>query len=382
MSAGLSSQSWSEASGLQIASHPVVVTVSALDAFPMPIPLARPISSALGTYTAIDCVVVKVDTSDGLVGTGFTMGLGGAWSRAVAAYITDELAPLVIGQDALAPEALWKRIWSPNKARMRAGLGVWALSAVDIAVWDIVAKAAGLPLHTLLGGYQSDVPVYGSGGWHDLTDDELVAECESFASQGITAYKYKIGSTRDLERTRLLRRAMGDDYILLADANQRFNVREAIESSAMLADYGVAWIEEPVLADTLDDLAEVAVGSQVPTAAGENAYFSWEFREMLERRAVSYLQPDIARCGGVTEFRKIGALADAYEVALSSHLWHELSISLVGAARRGWACEYTELIPEGVFIRDFPVIDGRISVPQVPGHAVEFEADAIARLTR
>ena len=348
----------------------------------MPIPMARPISSALGTYTAIDCVVVALETTDGPSGTGFTMGLGGAWSRAVAAYITDELAPLVVGEDALAPEALWMRMWSPNKARMRAGLGVWALSAVDIAAWDIVAKHAELPLHTLLGGFEPNVPVYGSGGWHDLSDDELVSECEAFAALGISSYKYKIGSPRDLERTRLLRRAMGDDYTLLADANQRFNVREAIDSSAMLADYGVAWIEEPVLADTLDDLAEVAASSRVATAAGENAYFSWGFREMCERRAVSYLQPDIARCGGVTEFRKIGALADAFELSLSSHLWHELSISVVGAARRGWACEYTELIPKGTFTREFPVVDGRIAVPDVPGHGVEFNSDALQRWVR
>lgn len=348
----------------------------------MPIPLAKPISSALGTYTAIDCVMVTVHTSDGPTGTGFTMGLGGAWSRAVAAYITDELTPLAIGQDVLAPEALWRRLWSPNKARMRAGLGVWALSAVDIAVWDIVAKTAGLPLHTLLGGYRRDVPVYGSGGWHDLSDAELVGEAEAFAAQGITAYKYKIGSTRDLERTALLREAMGDDYTLLADANQRYGVREAIEVSAMLADYGIAWMEEPVLADTLDDLAEVAAGSAVPTAAGENAYFAWGFREMCERRAVSYLQPDIARCGGVTEFRKIAALADSYEIALSSHLWHELSISLVGAARSGWACEYTELIPAGTFTRPFEVTDGNISIPDVAGHGVEFNPDAVTRWAR
>ena len=156
-------------------------------------------------------------------------------------------------------------------------------------------------------------------------------------------------------------------------------MREAVETSRMLADFGVAWIEEPVQADSTDDLAEVAASTAVPTAAGENVYFAWGFRELCDRRAAAYLQPDVARCGGITEFRKVAALADAYQLDLSSHLWHELSISLVGAARQGWACEYTELIPPGVFTRDFAVVDGRISVPDVPGHGVEFDPAVLAR---
>lgn len=353
--------------------------ITSIEARPMPIPLRRPISSSLGTYTTVEGVVVSLHTADGPDGVGFTMGLGGAWSRAVATYINDELAPLAIGLDAMSPEAVWHRMWSPNKARMRAGLGVWALSAVDIATWDAFGKMAGVPLHRLMGGFRRDVPVYGSGGWHDLSDAELVAECERFASKGITAYKYKIGSSRDVDRTRLLRQAMGDDFTLLADANQRFDVRGALEVSAMLADFGVAWIEEPVLADSVDDLADVAARSPVPTAAGENAYFGWGFREICERRAASYLQPDVARCGGVTEFRKIAALADTHRLALSSHLWHELSISLVGASASGWAAEYTELLPEGIFTRPFDVADGAIAVPDAPGHGVEFTAEAIER---
>jgi L-alanine-DL-glutamate epimerase-like enolase superfamily enzyme len=256
---------------------------------------------------------------------------------------------------------------------------VWALSAVDIACWDIVGKAAGLPVHRMLGGFREAVPVYGSGGWHTLTDTALVAEAEAFAAQGITAYKYKIGTDRDQARTALLRETLGPEFTLLADANQKYTVREAIEVSRMLVDYGVAWIEEPVLADSVDDLAEVAAHSRVPTAAGENAYFRWGFREMCERRAAAYLQPDVGRCGGITEFAKIAHLADAYNLSLSSHLWHELSISLVGASSRGFMAEYAELIPAGALTRTFPVVEGKIMVPGVAGHGVEFTAEALDR---
>lgn len=358
------------------------LAIAAIEAVAMPIPLARPIASALGSYTHVDCVTVLMHTSDGPTGFGFNLGLGGAASAALVPYIEQELAPLALGQDALAPEALWQRLWGSNKARMRGGLGVWALSAVDIACWDVVAKSAGLPLHRLLGGFRTNVPVYGSGGWLNLTDAEMVAECEAFAALGITAFKYKIGADRDRERTALLRHAMGDDFTLFADANQQFTVREAIESSQMLADYGIAWIEEPVLADSVTDLAEVAAASAVPVAAGENAYFRWGFREICDLRAASYLQPDVTRCGGITEFRKIASLADSYRLALSSHLWPELSVSLVGAAPSGYLPEFAELIPPDLLTRRFPVVGGAIQVPDVPGHGVEFTDEAMARFRR
>ncbi len=348
------------------------LVIDRIEATARTLPLRRPIASALGSYDHVDCVVVDVHTIDGPTGCGFTACLGGAASAAIVPYIEQELTPLATGQNVLYPEALWHRLWGPNKARQRAGIGVWALSAIDIAVWDALAKAAGLPLVTLLGGYRHTVPVYGSGGWHTLSDDEMLAECREFAAKGITAYKYKIGTDRDEARTALLRREMGDDFTLLADANQRYGVREAVEVAAMLAHHGVAWLEEPVVADSVDDLAAVAERSPVPVAAGENAYLRWGFREIVERRAAAYLQPDIGRCGGVTEFRKVGALADAGGLALSSHLWHELSISLVGAFSSGWACEYAELLPEGTLTRPFEVVDGSIAVPPVAGHGVEF----------
>ncbi|MGH8915652.1 MAG: mandelate racemase/muconate lactonizing enzyme family protein, partial [Acidimicrobiia bacterium] len=342
-------------------------------------PLPNPITTALSTNTHVDATAVRLRTEGDLTGFGITAGLGGYAAGAVKPYIDAELAPLAVGQDALAPEALWNRMWSPNKPRMRAGIGVWALSAVDIACWDVVGKTAGLPVHRLLGGFRDDVPVYGSGGWHTLADDELVNECQGFAGMGIAAYKYKIGSPRDRERTALLRQEMGEDFTLFADANQRFTVTQALETARMLADHGVAWIEEPVLADSTDDLAAVAAASPVPVAAGENVYFRWGFREICDRRAASYLQPDVGRCGGITEFAKIAHIADAYNLALSSHLWHELSISLVGASPMGFMVEYAELIPPDALTREFEVVDGRIRVPEAPGHGVELTAEAMTR---
>jgi len=330
----------------------------------------------------VDGVVLDVElvhTEGGPSGTGYTTVLGGEGGGAMASYVRDELGPLTIGQDALAPEALWHRMWGPNKARLRAGLGVYALSAVDIALWDIVGKAAGMPLNRLFGGYRQSVPAYGSGGWHTLTDAELMDEAQGAAEKGMTGYKFKIGTPRDRERIAMLRKEMGPGFTLYVDANQKYNVREAVEVSKMLAEYGVAWFEEPVIADSVDDLAEVARKSAVPVAAGENAYMRWGFREICERRAAAYLQPDVGRCGGITEFAKIAHLADAYNLSLSSHLWHELSISLVGAVSSGFMVEYAELLPPDTLTRPFEVVDGHIRVPDVPGHGVEVTPESMKR---
>ncbi len=361
--------------------HPWVAdtTIGAVETTALRFPLSIPITTALSTYTHVDATAVTLLTDGGLTGFGITAGLGGMAGVAIKPYIDSELAPVIVGMDALAPARIWERMWSPNKPRMRAGIGVWALSAVDIACWDLMGKAAGLPLHRLLGGFEIDVPVYGSGGWHSLDDDDLVAECQDFAKKGIGAYKYKIGSRRDQERTELLRREMGDGFTLFADANQRFTVTEALETARMLADYGISWIEEPVLADSCDDLAEVAATSPVPVATGENVYFGWGFREICDRRAAAYLQPDVGRCGGISEFTKVAHLAESYNLALSSHLWHELSISLVGASRAGFMVEYAELIPPDALTRPFEVVEGRIEVPDVPGHGVELTLEAMTR---
>lgn len=353
--------------------------IAEIEAKSLRVPLARPIGSASGAKAALDYLLVLLRIENGPTGCGFVMSLGGEASTALVPYVEKELAPLAVGRDALAPEALWLRLWGPNKARMRGGLGVQALSAVDAACWDALAKAAGTPLSRVLGGFRSRVPVYGSGGWLTLTDAEMVEECRGFMEKGIGAYKLKLGTERDEERIRVLRREVGEGIALLADANQKYSPREALEAAAMLAEYGVEWFEEPVPADSVDDLARVARRSPVPVAAGENAYMRWGFREICERRAASFLQPDVGRCGGVTEFRRAAHLAEAWNLSLCSHLLQEVSVSLVAATPGGRMVEYMELLPPDALTRDFPVVDGCMEVPDAPGHGVEFTERAIRK---
>ena len=353
--------------------------ITGIEAKSLKVPLARAIGSANSTKSELDYLVVFLHTKSGPTGCGFVMGLGGETSTTLVPYIEKELAPLAVGQDALAPEALWMRLWGPNKPRMRGGLGVQALSAIDTACWDALARAADMPLSTILGGFRNTVPVYGSGGWLTFTDAEMVDECMGFMEKGIGAYKLKLGSERDEERIRTLRDEVGESVVLFADANQKYNPREALEVAAMLAEYDVRWFEEPVLADSVDDLAEVAERSPVPVAAGENAYMRWGFREICERRAAAFLQPDVGRCGGVTEFRKIAHLAEAYNLSLCAHLLQEVSLSLLAATPSGYMVEYVEMLPPETLTREFSVSNGCMEVPDIPGHGMEFCEEAIRR---
>ncbi len=201
--------------------------ISSIAVSVLEVPFDKPIRSALGTYVGSDYVVVELQTASGVRGYGYTMSLDRRGTKAVVSYIENELTPLALDQHVSAPATLWNRMWSPNKARMRGGVGVHALSAVDTAVWDVTAKLKELPLATLLGGTRETIEAYGSGGWLSLSDDELIEEAQSHAENGITGYKIKIGGPRDPERIELLRKEMGDDFILYTDANQNYSVEEA-----------------------------------------------------------------------------------------------------------------------------------------------------------
>jgi len=352
------------------------LTITNISISVLEVPFDKPIRSALGTYVGSDYVVAELQTASGVTGYGYTMSLDRRGTKAVVSYIENELTPLALGQDATEPEALWNRMWSPNKARMRGGVGVHALSAVDTAVWDAAAKIEDTPLATLLGGTRDRIEVYGSGGWLSLTDEELVAEAQSHAENGITGYKLKIGGERDKERIALLRREMGDEFVLYSDANQNYSVDEAVAASEWLVDFDVAWLEEPVLADCPWDMQAVAEKSKIPVAAGENVYFGWGFQDLVDRQACAYLQPDVGRCGGVTEWIKIAEKAGANNLRLTSHLLHELSTCLIGAFPSGYQVEFMDFFKENPFTQDCSVRDGHLTLPQVPGHGVEFSETA------
>ena len=350
---------------------------------PVVIRLDQPIGSALGKIAEFGCILVYV-RAGGLVGESIVFTLHNK-RTAVLQTMIDELAELVVGQDAGHIAGFWKRAWRDINFLGHKGVPVVGISALDSALWDLFGKSAGLPLYRLLGGASDRVPAYHSGGlWLDRSIAQLVKEAEGFAAAGFRAMKMRLGSSdhrTDVARVRAVREAIGPDIRLMADANQGMNEAGAIRLGRMLEEFDLTWFEEPLPAWDLDGLARVAAELDTPIASGETDYSRYAFRRMLELRSADILMPDLQRVGGVTEFMRVGHLADAFDVPISSHLFPEQSIQLLGALSNANFLEYMPWFSP-LFRERLEFEGGAALVPERPGFGFTFDEDFVSSLER
>ena len=320
---------------------------------------------------------VHILTDEGITGLGI-----GKSAPGIKQIVENIFAPILIGQDPYDIEKLWDLMYWAIRSFGRKGVAFQAISSVDISLWDLKAKSLDLPLYKLLGAFSDAVPIYGSGGWTNYTEEQLVREMTDYVDRGIPRVKMKVGKDfgksekEDLQRLELVRKSVGDDIEIFVDANWGYYPKQAIMMAKQFENYNIGWFEEPVLADCPWELEQVAATSRVPIAAGENVYFAWGFQDLCYRRAASFLQPDIGRCGGVTEWIKISNLASENELKLTSHLLHEVSASLIGAFSAGFAIEFMNFFSTNPFTEDFSVNKGYLTVPDIPGHGVVFSKSA------
>jgi L-alanine-DL-glutamate epimerase-like enolase superfamily enzyme len=264
-------------------------------------------------------------------------------------------------------------MYRADRAIRRVGIAGYAVGALDIGLWDLVGKVAGLPLYKLWGAVTDRVPAYGSGGWPKYSTDDLVNEAQRYVALGCRYYKMKIHHPDprvNRARVEAVRRALGDGVQLMVDANQRLDVLGAIRQAELLEDLGLAWFEEPVLADDAAACAEVARSIRIPVATGENNQTRFEFRELIERRAARYLMPDVCRANGFSETLRIGHLAAAHQVAVSPHAVHELSLHVVGALSNGSLVEFIDWAPADLLEGMPRCEDGHFRIPDRPGHGI------------
>src|SRR5262244_2072341 len=340
------------------------------------------IESCILTVPTQKPVVAQLATDEGIGWLGYSLAFGGGGAEAIKVYLDTRLAPLLIGQDPLFVERLWERMFRGDRGIKRQGVAAYALSALDIGLWDIAGKAARLPLHKLWGAVTDRVPAYGSGGWPAYGIDDLLGEAERYAKLGCRYYKMKIhhpDPRENRKRVEAVRRALGDDVRMMVDANQKLDVLGARRQAALLEDFDLVWFEEPVLADDLAACAEVAHSIRIPVATGENNYTRFEFRELLERRAARYLMPDVCRANGFSETLKIGHLAAAHQVAVSPHVVHELSLHIVGALSNGFLVEFIDWMAPALFDGVPACEDGHFRIPDRPGHGVAIARAAIEK---
>jgi len=328
---------------------------------------------------------VEVHSDAGPVGLGWTAGL-----RATRAVVMDTLRETLIGKDPFDTEGLWNEMFWRVRGFGRKGVAFQAISAVDIALWDLKAKALGLPLYKLLGACHDSVPVYGSGGWTNYTEAELVREQMSYVEQGYPAIKMKIGKEfgqrerEDLARLAAVRRAAGDEITLYVDANNGYTAKQAIRVARGLEEREVAWFEEPVLADDVDGLAQVARATSIPVATGEHEYTKFGFKDLLARGGADIAQPDVGRVGGVTEWLKVAHLAHAFNLPVASHAFAPIHLHLAMATPNILVVEMlgTETASNRVFFTELPQPkNGRWApFPDRPGLGVELRPAAVNKL--
>jgi L-alanine-DL-glutamate epimerase-like enolase superfamily enzyme len=344
--------------------------------------LPEPIGSALGPIRDFGCVLVTVRTDDGLTGENLIFTLNNR-RTSVLRQMVDELADLIIGRDPGHIANFWARAWKDINFLGHKGVPVVGISALDGALWDLAGKAAGLPLYRMLGGAQDRVPVYHSGGlWLSLATDELVEEASRFVAEGFGAMKMRLGHADpkdDIARVRAVRQAIGPNIKLMADANQGLNEAQAIRLGRMLEEFDLTWFEEPLPAWDLEGLARVSAALDTPIASGETEYTRYGFRRMLELRSADILMPDMQRVGGLSEFMRVGHMAESHDVAVSSHLFPETSIQALGALSNAIFLEYMPWFSP-LYNERLSFADGCAIVPERPGWGFTFNRDYIAHL--
>ncbi|MEM7125329.1 MAG: mandelate racemase/muconate lactonizing enzyme family protein [Chloroflexota bacterium] len=288
-----------------------------------------------------------VISDEGIEGLG--AGGGGLASRAV---IEGTLKPILVDQNPLHIEKLWNDMFWAIRGVGRKGLAFNALSAVDIALWDLKAKYFNVPLYQLLGPYTDTVPVYGSGGWTHFSIDELVAEQMSYVVRGMKAVKMKVGKDfgkserEDIARLAAVREAVGDDIEILIDANNGYYAKQAIAMAKAFAPYRIGWFEEPVLADDIEGLAAIARATDIPIATGEHEYTKYGFKDLLTRGGADIAQPDVGRVGGITEWMKVAHLADAFNLPVAPHAYQLFHLHLCCAIPNLRIVEYLGVTEE------------------------------------
>lgn len=360
--------------------------ITQVDSQVLRLPLNRPISAPTGDrHGRLDhlfLLLVHLDTDAGHRGLGYAYTVQGG-GRALKVIADDDIAPLVVGEDPLDHERVGSKVYWRLQSIGRRGLVAHAYSAVDLALWDLKGKAAGLPLYKLLGGARDSAPVYGSDtGWLWMSPEEIIETSRPYLDQGMMGIKVKVGGSdpeADAERVTRVREALGEDMWLGVDANQRYDYGTALSMGHFFEEeMGVDWFEEPLSCEDVEGHARLCQRLEVPIASGETLFGRDEFQRYLDRGAMDVVQPDITRLGGLTPFLKVAALADQYHRPLAPHLMPEVAVHVACGLPNVLAVEYMPwLFP--AFVETPAVVKGRMVPPKRPGLGLEVSGDAVEK---
>ena len=339
---------------------------------PLPVALS---DSTHGEMTVFELNTVRVRDADGAEGVGytFTCGRNGV---AIDALLERDFPALMQGEDADRIEHLWTRLWWAMHYGGRGGPTVLALSAIDIALWDLKAKRLGQPLWKLLGGNDPRVPCYAGGIDLDYPLDKLLQQTRDNLARGFRAIKIKVGRKRlgeDVERVKAMREFLGEGFPLMVDANMKWTADEAIRAARAFAPYDLGWLEEPLIPDDVAGHVRVVREGGLPVATGENFRTLWEFKQMIASGGVTFPEPDVTNCGGITPFIKVAHLAEAFNLPVTSHGAHDITVHLLGAVPNRSYLEAHGFGLDRYIAEPLRIEDGFALCPDRPGHGIEFD---------
>lgn len=366
--------------------------ITRVEAIQLEAPVARPWRIATARLATMGATVVRLSTDDGLTGVGeciVRLGPG-----ATAAVIDEVLAPIVLGRDPLDVEGIWDDMFRSMRARGHSrGFLVEAMSGIDIALWDLLGKAHGLPVARLLGGHgRPRLPAYASSILLD-TPEVMAREAAALVGQGFGAVKMKVGEglAVDAARMRAVREAVGPGVDVMLDANSGYDAATAVAVAREAERVGMFWLEEPVPPDDLPGYRRVRSGTTMRIAAGESEFTVAGFRDLLHDGLLDVVQPDIARAGGFTGCRRIAALAGAYGCAVAPHTGASGALCIAASLHLGAAVSgflifehmYLANPLQEILVPALPQpVDGVIEVPSRPGLGFQLDDSALERFRR
>ena len=384
--------------------------IQSIETYVLRMPLGeRKFYSSQCAFPERNSLLVAVRTDTGLCGWGEGGQCGPA--QPVASCIDEILAPMIIGRDPLTPAVIWEDLYSATRDFGQKGTYVEAISAIDIALWDILGKELGAPIHRLLGGARRQaVNAYATGCYYreeDMSDPEAGAsrmreESAGYAAQGFATVKVKIGLLsldQDRKRLKAVREAVGDEVTILADANHAYNRFTAIRMAHELEELGAGWFEEPVVPEDREAYRAVREATSVPVTGGECEFTRYGFRDLFSGGCVDIAQPDVCACGGISELMKIQAMASAYGVWVLPHVWGS-AVALAAALQFLATVPLFPHTAHPVPLQNEPMVefdrnpnalrdelaetpftlkDGRLAVPQGPGLGIEVREEIVER---
>jgi L-alanine-DL-glutamate epimerase-like enolase superfamily enzyme len=344
----------------------------------LPLPTALT-DSMHGEMLAFELNTVRVRDADGQEGVGytFTCGRNGA---AIDAVLRRDFPEVAIGVDADRIEFLWKRLWWASHYGGRGGPTVLALSALDMALWDLKARRLGQPLWKLLGGHDARVRCYAGGIDLQLSTQDLLHQTDANLERGFRAIKMKVGRERlseDVARVAAMRKHLGEGFALMADANMKWSVDQAIRAARAFQPYDLTWLEEPIIPDDVAGHARLVRDAGIPIAAGENLRTLWEFKQLVAEGGVTFPEPDVTNCGGITSFLKIAHLAEAFNLPVTSHGAHDVTVHLLAAVPNGDFLEAHGFGLDAYIAEPLRIAEGYAIAPDRPGHGIAFDWDKL-----